>query len=185
MAKNNKNIICIDMDGVVASMAEAAAKRLNIELPKNTTISDTWLYDNCGVDKKQFWKTIHFNEYKFWSKEITPYFWAKDLIRLIDKNFEHWIFLSKPSKNGNCHKGKFDWLNTNFGLGHKLWLSGGNKEYFAGPNKILIDDKVENCDKWSKFGGWAFRWEEFTPDIDKEKIKGRLDELEEFLKLFN
>jgi hypothetical protein len=182
MIKNNKITIFLDIDACIAALMDAVCKRFNLPIPSNQLLPDTYLYDK--VAKNEFWAKIHVNEYDFWVKEIQPYYWAKDLIKTVSNHTDDWCFLSKPSRSGDCHKGKFDWLNKHFGLGHKLWLSGGNKEYAAGPNKILIDDKEENCQKWIERGGSAFRWEEFSSDIDKQRIFDRLNQLNQFLESF-
>lgn len=177
---NNKIICCIDSDGVLFNFLKSACKILNIEYPKNYQFnSDTWLYDKCGLSKKQFWQKIKGHD--FWSN-LSPYPWSKDLINIVNNNSDDWIILSKPSLDSGAYSGKFESFQKNFGIGNRLWLSARNKEYFAGLNKILIDDKKENCEKWASFGGFSYHWPEVTDDFDINVINKRLSEIEDLIK---
>ncbi len=182
MSKNNKIVVCADLDAVIANFSSAAAKRLNIQLPKNTILPETYLYDQVS-SKSFFWSKIR--GYDFWANEILPYEWSKDLIKVIDDNVENWIFLSKPSCDSDCLKAKYDWVKKHFKLERKLWLATNNKEFFSGPNKILIDDKKDTCEKWALRGGFGYHWPEMTEDIDRKEIDDRLEKLDKFLKSFN
>ena len=139
---NNKEIIiCVDSDGVLFNFLKSACQILNVEYPKNYQFeSDTWLYDKCGLTKKQFWSKI--NGHNFWAN-LEPFPWAPKLIDTIKRNTDNWIILSKPSLDAGAYSGKFKSFQINFGIGNRLWLAARNKEFFAGPNKILIDDKKE------------------------------------------
>lgn len=183
MSKNNKIIVALDSDAVLFNFLKSACKVLNIEYPRNYIFeSDKWLYEKCGLTKKQFWSKIH--GHNFWAN-LEPFPWAQDLIDIIDRNTENWIVLSKPSLDSGAYSGKFESFQKHFGIGNRLWLSARNKEFFAGPNKILIDDKKDTCEKWALRGGFGYHWPEMTEDIDRKEIDDRLEKLEEFLKLFN
>lgn len=177
-----KILVFIDLDAVVVNCCKSMCYNVGIEYPSNFQFpSDTWLYDKCvekGMSKNDFWSKNR--GFDFWST-MQPYPWYKDLISSVEKYSDDWMFLSKPSMDFGCWGGKAAWVQKHFGK-KKLILSQDYKEYVAGSNKILIDDKKENCEKWSLFGGFAYQWIEVTDDFDRNEIQNRLTEIENLVK---
>lgn len=179
---NKKIITFIDLDGVIANCCKSMCYNVDIYYPKNFQFpSDTWLYDKCaekGMSKSDFWAKNR--GFDFWSS--MPVFpWYKKLIEVVERNADDWMFLSKPSMDFGCFSGKAAWVNKYFGK-KKLWLAQDHKEYAAASNKILIDDKLGNCKKWSEFGGFSYHWPEITEDFNFAEIEKRLTEIENLIK---
>jgi len=183
MLKNNKKItVFLDLDGTTVAMIKAACLKLGIKYPSNYQFpDDKWLYsesEKIGLNKEQFWSIIRGVE--FW-ENLEIYNWTKKLIQIIEQNTDNWAFLSKCSKDPECWSGKYKWFVKNFGE-KKLWLVSGNKELAASETKILIDDKKENCEKWSNAGGWSYLWPEITDNFDPTEVEKRLTEIENLIK---
>lgn len=178
----NKKIICfLDLDGLIVNCCKSMCYNIGVDYPSNFQFpSDTWLYDKCaekGMSKNDFWAKNR--GFDFWSSmQIYP--WSKQLIQVVEKNADDWMFLSKPSMDFDCLSGKAAWVKKHFGE-KKLWLAQDHKEYAAAPTRILIDDKKENCKKWSEFGGFAYHWPEITDDFDPTEVEKRLTEIENLI----
>lgn len=180
--QKNKVTVFADLDGVCVAMVKSACQIIGINYPSNFQFhDDTWLYNECqkiNIGKKDFWRIIRGED--FW-KNLEVYPWTNQLIKTIEKHADNWVFLSKPSRDAGCWSGKYKWAQKHFGE-DKLWLASNNKELAAGPNKILIDDKLENCEKWSNAGGWSYFWPEITDDFDPAEVEKRLTEIENLIK---
>jgi len=100
--------------------------------------------------KKAFWKLIGDKGVSFWVG--MP--WMSD-------GLEYWnyikqyspILLSAPSKDESSKLGKRLWVKNNI-PGTKLVLAyAQDKQKYAAPNHILIDDRLSNIEQWRSQGG--------------------------------
>lgn len=113
---------------------------------------DQMFFDHAGkrtdeVESQELWKTIDRIQ-GFW----TDMDWMPDGPELwaFIKSYNPKI-LSAPSMSPDCIPGKKDWLARHVGEVPAIFES--QKEKYAGPGKVLIDDRLSNIEKWRAAGG--------------------------------
>lgn len=129
--------IFLDMDGVIADL-QAHGESQN-KFKKDGKLD----YDALDYD---FWRSVpEFpGAFDFYSKL---------------KNRGQMRFLTGPIPSAACYGGKADWVK-NFARNRGKWaildlmiVRSRDKELIAGPDRILIDDRMENIRAWEKAGG--------------------------------
>lgn len=135
-------IFC-DMDGVLADFV-AQWKDYYGDIPNNHLKK---------MGKAKFDEILDKAPYDFWAK--MPWMpkgkGGEDLWKLISKHDTE--ILSAPAESWGSKKGKADWLKSK-GINVKLNLKKArDKQQFAAPNHILIDDFKRNIDQWEAAGG--------------------------------
>ena len=132
-----KTHIFIDLDGVVADFdahIEATGKR-----------------DAQGRNK---WNEL---DYDWWAK-MPPAPGAREFFNEAKKLGEV-RFLTAPVLSEDCFAGKAAWVRKfvpeegKSALKRLIMASSKDKYYLAGPDRILIDDRLENVEAWIKAGG--------------------------------
>jgi hypothetical protein len=82
--------------------------------------------------------------------------------------------LTSPSRDDNSRLGKNLWVRNNLTPSPKvIFAYSANKQRYANPNVILIDDKKSNIDEWTSKGGIAIR----CKDGDVSTVISKLKEL--------
>jgi len=154
------NIIYCDMDGVIADFD----KRFR-ELAK---MSPDQYEEKYGIEK--FWNFI--------DNEIGVRFWVgipwmqdgKQLWEYIKKYKP--TLLSAPSRNNESRLGKRLWVKK-YIPGTKLVLASRvNKQDYAKPNAILIDDRPDTIIEWENKGGVGILHKSAEETIQKLKSLG-------------
>jgi len=138
--------IFVDMDGVVADFNKRFFDIADM-LPSE-------FEEKYGKDK--FWDLIADYKKEFWSE--IPMMWdAKALIDYV-KQYPYQM-LTAPSSKKDSLIGKTIWMrmhtNKLFGGDRPkvIFRKADNKQEFAAPNKILIDDRAKTIDQWNAKGG--------------------------------
>lgn len=170
----------LDMDGVIANFTKQACKVMGEPYPSNTVFKDySWVFDKHG--KHSCYKRM--KGHHFWL-EVEPFPWTQKLIDIVDKESDgNWMYLTKPMVDPFCYSGKAEWImkhrrNTL----DKLTIIGSGKHHVArNVFDVLIDDKIGNCEDWTKAGGSAYFWEEISDDYDPEFVQQRLKHLTQYL----
>jgi len=135
--KQEQYKIYCDMDGVLVDFDRGYRDLTGTEASFST-------------DPKEFWAPIHKMGAAFWIKlKWMPD--GKQLWSYIDKYNPE--LLSAPSRDESSKIGKFVWVKRNM-PGTKLILRAAEqKQQFAKPNAILIDDRADNIQRWKDTGG--------------------------------
>ena len=136
-----KYTIYCDMDGVLCDFDKRFMEFSN-GIPPSRYESE--------FGKKAFWKLISGQGVKFWVD--IP--WMSDGKQLWDyiKSYNPSL-LSAPSMEESSRSGKRLWVDNEI-PGTKLILrSAEQKQEFAKPNAILIDDRPSNIEQWRAKGG--------------------------------
>ena len=138
--------IYCDMDGVLTDF-ESRFDHYTGMTPKE--------YEN-KYGTTGFWNLIDVKVgIKFWSK--MPW---------MPRGQELWSFISKynpslltsPSRDNGSRLGKNMWAKDNLSPNPKvIFAYSADKQRYANPNSILIDDKKSNIKEWIASGGIAFR----------------------------
>jgi len=141
LKESNYKIYC-DMDGVLTDFDKQFTDSISPWKPKP-------FIDKNGLD--EFWKEIDSRGVGFW----VGMKWMEDGKSLFEflKNYKDVELLSSPSRSENSRLGKRLWVR-NHKLGVKLNLAySKNKQKYAAPNHILIDDRRDNIEDWESRGG--------------------------------
>lgn len=150
--------VYVDMDGVLTDFAKSLCKLLDIPLDRNFTFknNDTKVWKKIDDAGEEFWADMDWmpKSKEFWDSLST----------------HNPIILSAPSNHKSSIYGKKTWINKN--LGSVPFILDDEKEKYASPNSILIDDREKNITKWIKEGGIG---------ILHTSNKKTLKELEEYL----
>jgi len=126
----------IDLDNTLTDFTKQLSKILGYPVDKE-----------FGNDPK-IWKAIDKAGTKFWSTMA----WLPGSRRLWDEisKFDP-IILSSPSRHESSIQGKKEWLRDN--LPGVPFIIEQEKEKYAAPDAILIDDREKNIKKWEEKGG--------------------------------
>lgn len=177
--------VYVDMDGVLANFNKAGCKTFGLEYPKQSRLWHTWLQDQSGVSLHGWFETMAADP-TIWDR-IEPFPWTPQLVQCLDIHAPGWKILSSATHDPKCWSAKADWvINRLFPITslHRLVLVGGRKFELANRGDVLIDDWQENIDHWMQRGGVAFKWEEFTEDME-DHAAAQIDRLREFLTFRN
>ena len=140
--KNMNYKIYSDMDGVITDF-EASFEKYSDGIPPRE-------YEN-KFGKSEFWKLI--------DKKGKVGFWVG--MPWMSDGKEYWNYISKydvellssPSYSDTSKLGKRLWVRNNLS-GIKLNLArAADKQKYAAPNHILIDDRASNIEQWKSQGG--------------------------------
>lgn len=116
---------------------------------------------------EHFWDPINEAGYDFWINLG----WTDDGKRLWNyiKKYNPEL-LSAPSRQQDSRVAKHDWVKRELPGVQLILRSAKHKKDFAGPNCILIDDRVDNVNDWRKAGGIGIRHVSTKHTIDQLKV---------------
>lgn len=114
-----------------------------------------------------FWDPINDAGYDFWINLE----WSNDGKRLW-KYIEKYSpdLLSAPSRQNDSRVAKHDWVKKELPGVHLILRSAKHKKDFAGPNCILIDDRIDNIQGWRDAGGIGIHHVSTKHTIDQLKV---------------
>lgn len=130
----------IDLDGVGANFV---AGSFAVHGVKEVPV-DHWNYfDTWGISEEEFWEPIHELGDDFYGEFVPPYPWKDELIETIKRYTTEQIILTSPSNHPAGYSGKKVWCDK-YLPGIKLVVAK-DKQFLAGPRRVLIDDHDGNC----------------------------------------
>lgn len=139
----------VDLDGLLVNFVDGALKFHN----RTETHDDivTWnFYEQWGYTDQQFWEPL--KGVSFW-ENLEPYPWAVEFYSKL-KEMGDVTICTSPNADEECIIGKYRWAKRILGAKVKDFMVGGKKFLMAG-NGILIDDYIENVNKFRGAGGTA------------------------------
>ena len=160
--------IFVDMDGVLTDFERRFEQFAGVT-PDEYTSQKTIQFGKEKADE-QFWNLI--------DKQIGVRFWAgmpwmpegENLYKHI-KKYKPTI-LTSPSRDESSRIGKGVWVKRNMsGVPVKFGYKASGKAKYAGPNKILIDDREDNIAAWKAAGGIGILFK------STEQVKNELSKL--------
>ena len=160
--------IFVDMDGVLTDFERRFEQFAGVS-PDEFTSQKTIQVGKEKADE-QFWDLV--------DKQIGVRFWAgmpwmpegEELYRYI-KKYKPTI-LTSPSRDESSRIGKGVWVKRNMsGVPVKFGYKSTGKAKYAGPNKILIDDREDNIAAWKAAGGIGILFK------NTEQVKNELSKL--------
>lgn len=149
-----------DMDGVLTDFVRRFDHFSGL-LPKEYE-------DKYGT--KSFWNLI--------DVEVGIEFWAK--MPWMPQGEELWNFiapyrptlLTSPSKDNTSRLGKNTWVKNHLNPQPKtIFAYSEDKQRYANPNAILIDDKRSNIQEWAEQGGIAIRCKDGNVEYVIQELK--------------
>ena len=133
-------IIYCDMDGVLVDF-DRGYRELTGMTPKEADLK-------LGQDG--FWKPLDQAGVKFWlNLKWMPD--GKALWQYLEP--QNPILLSAPSREESSKIGKRMWVKRELPGTRLLLKAAKYKQDYATPNSILIDDRVDNIERWNAAGG--------------------------------
>ena len=157
MATKQEFKIYCDMDGVLVNFDKGYFELTGIDSTENLPNDHT------------FWDPINKAGYDFWVNLE----WMGDGKRLwkyIEKHNPE--LLSAPSRQNDSRVAKHDWVSKELPNTHLILRSAKHKKDFAGPNCILIDDRIDNIQGWRDAGGIGIHHINTKHTIDQLKSLG-------------
>jgi len=132
--------IYCDMDGVLVDF-EKGYKELTNSSPSRTFDGKASFWEPISKAGAQWWANLD------WMPD------GQELWRYIKKYKPN--ILSAPSQDPSSKIGKEAWLKMNLQNSFKkaYFYNRANKQLFAEPNRILIDDMQKTIDEWNAKGG--------------------------------
>jgi len=149
---NDKLILFLDIDSVIANFIKSAMAALNItnySIPPNEPDIEKWGGVNVTTD--EFWAAIGKTKEDFWAN-IEKYDYSDELVRLCE-SYGEVHFLTSPSRNPSCLSGKMMWVQRHYPHLQRKIILTPNKYLLAAPNRILLDDTESKVKKFKKYGG--------------------------------
>ena len=149
-----------DMDGVLVDFNERF-KRFSKGIPP------TEYEQKFGKDK--FWELVDGIGVRFW----VGMDWMSDGKQLWDyiKKYNPTL-LSSPSRADHSKMGKRIWRQRNLPTTKLVLAQARNKQNYANPDSILIDDRESNIDQWIKAGGIGILHTDTASTLNKLKELG-------------
>jgi FMN phosphatase YigB (HAD superfamily) len=134
----SKYKIYCDMDGVLVDFDKGYLKLTGNKLDGEHR-SDDHFWDPINEAGYDFWINLE------WSSD------GKRLWKYIEKYKPE--LLSAPSRQNDSRVAKHDWVKRELPDTQLILRSAKHKKDFAGPNCILIDDRIDNVQGWRDAGG--------------------------------
>ena len=146
--------VFLDMDGVLADFVGGVHRvhgRPNCyDNPSNLGRFDI---EACwGVSAEEFWEPT--DTFEFWNGlDKMPD--ADAFVDFVCGEFltSNVAVLTAPSKACACFTGKRAWIERYYPQFKRRIIYGTAKDFLAGPNRILIDDRDRNVEEFAEHGG--------------------------------
>ena len=155
--------IFVDMDDVLTDLHKRLMDTGKIEEDTFQKIKEKSLRDEL------FWNIVNPGGVEFWSEME----WTKN-----GKKLWNLILPSNPTILSACNKdgiytkeGKKIWIKNNLGNVNYILCLREEKQKYAHPNAVLIDDRKDNIEEWEQSGGIGIFYEDKNFDDIKLKIK--------------
>lgn len=108
-----------------------------------------------AYSQEEFWLPINHGGSEFWENlALLP--WWEELIQLVETYTDNWHIVSAPSRCPTSYMGKVKAFKKVLGQDFDRFILTPRKHLFAKPNTILIDDRMENVEKFNRAGGYGF-----------------------------
>lgn len=124
---------------------------------------------NTDYNEEEFWAPITKAGSEYWANlDWMPD--GRDLWQVIlPYNPE---ILTAPSQHQSSRKGKYMWVRQHLGQAPLHFKPAKFKQDLAEPNAILIDDRLDTCERWRNAGGIAINHKNASATIQILKDLG-------------
>ena len=152
--------VFVDLDGVLADFERAAFKLHGIPAKPFPTEAGWDIIHACNIldptrkmTANKFWGAF---DYKFWATLPTTDICDVLIEELRSVFNKEQLCILTAANSAQAAAGKVTWIKTN--LPNFFWtqyLIGSAKQFCAGPQALLIDDRDLNVEEFRKHGGHA------------------------------
>jgi len=118
----------------------------------NVLGDEVWGDSFCPFTTEMFWESL---SQQFWSG-VPCVVYLNNLLEYLEDRVgrDNIIIATSPTLAPACVAGKLEWIQTFLPKWlHRQYMIGPCKDWLAGPNSLLIDDREENCKKFEAQGG--------------------------------
>jgi hypothetical protein len=135
--------IYCDLDGVLVDLKNGLMNQFDVDSPLSREEIDEYLNDlkNEDGDLKDFFANLP------WTKT------GKNLWNYLTPYEPFILTAANHKQNPDIVAGKYDWCSNHLNLPKNKIIMEKEKQKYAGPKKILIDDMSENIKNWEDSGG--------------------------------
>ena len=138
-AANSPYKIYCDMDGVLCDFLKQWKKFYKVDAK-----------DSKKLDRSEFETMLNSTSFEFWATME----WMPGSKRMWDIISKHGVtILSSPADSADCIAGKKAWIQKNMPGTPSIFEKSYDKQKYAAPDAILIDDYKRNIDQWKAKGG--------------------------------
>ena len=153
--------IYLDLDGVICQFVIPACRLHGVNITDLSSYPQDAGWDvvkACNklrkglppLSSRQFWDGLDLN---FW--ETLPMFpgageFVVSLIKMC--GVENICIATSATLNPQCAAGKVHWIQENLPELDRQYFIGPNKAFLANENTVLIDDRLKNCEDFSRKG---------------------------------
>lgn len=143
----------LDLDGVCVDLLSSALKILNIDI-KNVTMKGWRIeqWQGVNVSEYEFWTAIDKVGHSFW-ENLSMFNYTLEMVRHFQSLQCPLYFCTSQCRDPFCSSGKMAWIEKHFPEMRRNVFLTPQKHKLAAPNRILIDDKTSNIQKWREAGG--------------------------------
>lgn len=129
----------VDMDGVLTDFMKKLCGILDMPLDRDFEFgNDTKVWKKIDSAGKEFWAGME------WMPGAKEELW--------NELSEHDpVLLTSPSNHPSSVEGKKEWIDAH--VPGTPFIIEQEKEKYADPDAVLIDDREKNIEKWRKAGG--------------------------------
>lgn len=191
--KSKQQFVCfLDADGVITDWIGGMLRSHNVYINPYKN-SQNWgnpkFEEVLGMNSVIMWSVAD----SYWWANLNPTEYFYRIMSILENYFgpNNICLLTSPTKNKDeriapeAAHGKIKWINKWLPSYRDQFLIGYHKEFAAAPNKILVDDSDDKCNKFRDAGGKAIlfpqRWNSAYAETDRcvevleEKVKEILD----------
>lgn len=143
--------VFLDMDGVLTNFVAGALKAHSRKFSE-LRVGEWDFHEALGLEQEAFWHPLQGQT--FWRCLQ----WMDDsraILAMLERSFgpENICLLTSPSLDPECASGKVRWIENNLPAYKRRFLIGPQKDFVAGPGKLLIDDSPKNVRAFCEAGG--------------------------------
>lgn len=169
-----RNLVFIDLDGVMVNLSHHLIETLNFEFPLPRTEENRVLVESM-------WDHVHHNYPTFW-EDAMPLEHARSLYKaILDVCDSPYVLSATPESYGfsdrhvQCARQKRKWVQTHFGPNQaarciltKSKLKQDVIPMFpAAERHILIDDHASNIKRWEAAGGIGIHFTDINKALEE------------------
>jgi 5'(3')-deoxyribonucleotidase len=148
----------LDLDGVLVDFLTGACRLHNQPNPYTDPNFHEFdfvhkFFDRDGNQMTQ--NLFYYPMNMYWWMDLPWTSDGKEILSTLESHFgkENICIISSPCLTPGCMEGKLEWIKRKIPDYKRRFLFGPRKEFCAGPNTVLVDDRSENTLAFMANGG--------------------------------